>query len=479
MKYIGYCRKSTDEKDKQVLSIDQQLSELKEFAQKENLELVDVLTEAQTAKIPGRPIFNSLVKRIEKGEAHGILAWHPDRLARNSIDGGKIIYLVDTNKILDLKFPTFWFDTTPQGKFMLNIAFGQSKYYIDNLSENVKRGQRQKIRRGEMVGVAPLGYLNDLKTHTMVIDPERAHLIKKLFETYAAGNYTLKDTKLYAEKINLKSRNQKVLSVSNIQRILSKPFYYGLAQFNGEFFEGTHKPIITKKLFDEVQEVMRQRGRSKNIKKHGYIFTGFMKCGTCNCMITAEKQKGYVYYRCTKKKTLCDEKYVREEALSNQIRNFIQQVSLPEKWGTKITNALDKEREKNLVSFQNSLQNLKEERGVVEKKLSRLLDVHLEGLIHKEEYIDKKEILLNQKTSLLEKIRDFEENSNDRLERAKEFILSSCQDKKVALQGDLGEIKTFLKNIGSNFTVRGQKFNFEAVGIWKILYENLPNSSWR
>ena len=116
-----------------------------------------------------------------------------------------------------------------------------------------------------MVGVAPLGYLNYLKTHTMVIDSERAHLVKKLFETYVIGNYTLKDIKLYAEKINLKSRNQKVLSVSNIQRILSKPFYYGLAKFNGKFFEGTHEPIITKRLFDEVQEVMRKRGRSKRI----------------------------------------------------------------------------------------------------------------------------------------------------------------------------------------------------------------------
>ena len=196
-------------------------------------------------------------------------------------------------------------------------------------------------------------------------------------------------------------------------------------------------------------------------------------------MITAEKQKGYIYYRCTKKKTPCDEKYIREEAIAEQLKNSIQKVSLPEKWATKIINALDTEKEKNLIVTQHSLQNLKGELKAVEEKLSRLLDAHLETLIHKQEYISKKEVLLNQKTSLLEKISDFEENSKDRLEQAREFILSSCQAKKVARQGDLGEIKTFLKNIGSNFTVRGQKFNFEAVGIWKALYENLPNSSWR
>src|SRR3989344_5941816 len=116
-----------------------------------------------------------------------------DRLARNSIDGGKIIYLCDLGLIKELKFPTFWFDATPQGKFMLNIAFVQSKYDVDNLSENVKRGLRQKVRRGEQSGQAPTGYLNDKVNHKMVKDPERYRLVQKLFELYATKNYSLKD----------------------------------------------------------------------------------------------------------------------------------------------------------------------------------------------------------------------------------------------------------------------------------------------
>ena len=155
--FFIYVRKSTDEPDRQILSIEFQVDELKEFAQKENLEIAKTFIESQTAKEPGRPIFNEMLSRIEKGEAEGILAWHPDRLARNSVDGGKIIYLVDTGKIQSLKFPTFWFENTPQGKFMLNIAFGQSKYFVDNLSENTKRGLRQKLRRGEWPGWAPIG----------------------------------------------------------------------------------------------------------------------------------------------------------------------------------------------------------------------------------------------------------------------------------------------------------------------------------
>src|SRR3989338_9006990 len=165
--FFIYVRKSTDEPNRQILSIESQVDELKEFAQKEGLKIAKTFIESQTAKEPGRPIFNEMLSEIEKREAEGILAWHPDRLARNSVDGGKIIYLVDTGKIKQLKFPTFWFENTPQGKFMLNIAFGQSKYFVDNLSENTKRGLRQKLRRGEYPGWAPLGYLNDLRNHTI------------------------------------------------------------------------------------------------------------------------------------------------------------------------------------------------------------------------------------------------------------------------------------------------------------------------
>ena len=149
-KYILYTRKSTDVEDKQVLSIEAQLVELRAYARNENLQIIDELVEKKSAKTPGRPIFAELLKRIERGEANGIVAWHPDRLARNSVDGGQIVYLLDQTHLANLKFPTFWFENTSQGKFMLSIAFGQSKYYVDNLSENTKRGLRQKVRRGEL-----------------------------------------------------------------------------------------------------------------------------------------------------------------------------------------------------------------------------------------------------------------------------------------------------------------------------------------
>ena len=134
-KFFLYARKSTDVEDKQVLSIEAQLTELREYAVRENIEISAEIVEKQSAKVPGRPLFNKMMKEIETFGGN-ILAWNPDRLARNSVDGGQIIYLLDTEKLASLKFPTFWCDSTSQGKFMLNMAFGQSKYYVDSLSEN-------------------------------------------------------------------------------------------------------------------------------------------------------------------------------------------------------------------------------------------------------------------------------------------------------------------------------------------------------
>ena len=184
-KYILYARKSTDVEDKQVLSIEAQMVELRKYARDNGLVVIDELIEKKTAKVPGRPIFNSMLTRIQNGEANGILAWHPDRLARNSIDGGQIIYLLDQVILNFLRFPMFQFENTSQGKFMLSIMFSQSKNYVDNLAENVKRGLRQKVRRGEFPGLAPLGYYNHPRTKTLAVDVSTKKLAKQAPRTRA------------------------------------------------------------------------------------------------------------------------------------------------------------------------------------------------------------------------------------------------------------------------------------------------------
>jgi len=208
MRVIAYARKSTEQDDRQILSIDAQLRELQEYAANEQLEIVASLREAKTAKEPGRTEFARMLEIIEKGGAEGILSWHPDRLARNSVDGGRIIHLLDTGKLKGLKFPTFWFEPTPQGKFMLNIAFGQSKYYVDNLAENVKRGMREKVRRGEWTWPAPLGYLNNREKRNIEPDPDKASIVRKAFELYATGAHTLLSLRNELTRLGLFARGK-------------------------------------------------------------------------------------------------------------------------------------------------------------------------------------------------------------------------------------------------------------------------------
>jgi len=219
-KYFLYARKSTEDDDHQIMSIEAQVFELREFAKKENLEILEEFTEAKSAKKPGREKFNEMMAKIEKSDGVGILAWHPDRLARNSVDGGKIIYLVDTSKIVSLRFPTFWFEPTPQGLFMLQVAFGQSKYYSDNLIENIKRGIRQKLRRGEWLTKAPFGYVNNSKTRKIEPDPVKSKIIVKAFEEFSTGKHTFGSLAEFLAELGITTKYGTPLAKASVQEFL-------------------------------------------------------------------------------------------------------------------------------------------------------------------------------------------------------------------------------------------------------------------
>ncbi|PIT91688.1 hypothetical protein COU12_01675, partial [Candidatus Jorgensenbacteria bacterium CG10_big_fil_rev_8_21_14_0_10_54_38] len=474
MKYIIYARKSTEEDDRQVLSIEAQLVELKEFAAKEKLEIVASLCEAKTAKEPGRIKFAEMLSFLEHGKADGIISWHPDRLARNSVDGGKIIHFVDRGLIKSLKFPTFWFEPTPQGLFMLNIAFGQSKYFVDNLRENVKRGLKQKIRNGVWPGWAPVGYLNNPKTRMIDIDKIKAPKVKKLFELYATGKYTLKSLANWCKEKGLRGNLGKEIAIGNIQKILQNIFYIGLMKYGKEIFEGKHEPLISKKLFDKCQEVMSKRGKAQEVRKHNFAFLGLMKCASCGCSITAEIQKGHNYYRCTKKKGVCQEKhYLREELLKDQIKYFLQKVSLSSQDTEKVLAALDSEQEQAKQEAKSKVESLKERLKQIETKIAKLLDVFLTDVLSTEEYAAKKQELLSQKMELQEKINDFEQKGLSWLEPAREFVLSLNQAAKLLETENKKEMTTFLKNIGSNHILRNRQLIFSP----KIPYDLVTERS--
>ena len=466
-KFFIYTRKSTDDKDRQVRSISDQLAELKDLALKEQLEVVDVFVEKQTAKIPGRPVFGEMLERMEKGEATGILAWHPDRLARNSVDGGKIIYLVDTGVISEMKFPTFWFDPTPQGKFMLSIAFSQSKYYVDNLSENIKRGHRNKVKEGIWPQMSPLGYVN--KNKRIVPDPEIAPLIKKTFEVYATGSFTLRELRDRFNALGLKRKSGKELAVSNYQKLLKNPIYTGLMLYNGEIHEGKHEPIITKKLFDSVQEVMMRKSKPKSRGLKPFLYRGFFRCGECGCFITTETQKGHNYLRCTKRKNPCSQKYIREEIITSEIQEEIKKVSLPLDWANWMIAENEKDRQSEVQSSEIFSQKTKDEISLLDSKIEKLMNAYLENALSLEEYRDAKSALVNQKQLLKEKLSAFEQKANNRFELTEKFLKFNVE---LANECTNVEKLHLYKKAGSNFQIKDRTVFFEPRGAWKTLSDS-------
>ena len=461
IKYFIYCRKSSEDEERQVLSIEAQLAELREFAKQNNLFIVREYTESKTAKEPGREIFNQMLSEIEKGNAQGILAWNPDRLARNSIDGGRVIYLVDTGKIESLKFPTFWFEATPQGKFMLSVAFGQAKYYTDNLRENILRGIRQKIRRGEFSAKAPLGYFNEPRLRTIEPDKKTFNKVREVLRSFATGNYTLSQTadKMFSLGL-VGARSGKKMSLSSVEHILKNPFYYGHFLYRGELHKGSHKPMISKKLFDQIQQALKDNGkpRKKRKEKKELLFLNFARCGECGYCITADRKikksgREYIYYFCTRKSKIqnCSQnRFLQEESLAEQVKENVQKVSLPDVWRERYLAKLKEWENENRQTSDLFAQNLKKEISAIKTKLERLTDAYLAEALELAEYQQTKNALMAEKKTKEEKLSDFERKDNHWLELTRNWILEANQAKNLALQEDFSEMKNLLKKIGSN-----------------------------
>ena len=466
-KYFLYARKSTEDEERQVMSIEAQLAELAEYTKREGLEIIEQFIESKSAKKPGREIFNRMIEQIHKSkEPVGLLSWHPDRLARNSIDGGQIIYLIDINKVASLRFPTFWFEPTPQGLFMLQVAFGQSKYYSDNLSENVKRGKRQKLRRGEWNGLAPLGCVNNPKTRNIEPDPVKARVVKKAFEEFADGKHTLASLSERLSFWGVVSKSGTKLCKSMIQRVLTNPVYIGVIIHNGEAYEGKFDPIVSQATFEAVQKVLKDNSKPRKTKTgHNFPFVGLLRCGECGAAITAQYAHGnggtYRYYRCTKRLGHCSQKYLREDLLVTQLKESASKVALCTDWTEKMLAQVDIWEKETAQSVQFFAQNLEAKMKETKAKLDRLVNAFLDGTIDKEIYLLKKEELIKTKAELSQKKNDFGQKGNNWIEPLRNWIKSAHYAEKLASSNDFMEIKSFVEKIGTNRRLLSKKVLWE------------------
>lgn len=409
MKYFVYCRKSTEAEDRQALSLEGQEKEIQNLIDRTpGMEIVNVFYESKSAKAPGRPQFSAMLEKIKRGEAQGIIAWHPDRLARNSMDGGQIIFLLDQGGLKDLKFCSYSFEDSPQGKFILGIMFSNSKYYSDSLSVNVKRGMQLKLDKGWKPGLAPIGYKNCKETGTIVPDRKHFEAVRGIFDLLLAGHHSPSSIhRIVCDQWNYKTPKRKSIggkhpAISTIYKILTNPFYAGLIRWKGKLKEGKHKAVVSKDEFEKTQELL---GVIPNCtpkpKTISFPYTGLFKCGACGLSITAERKRKpsgreYIYYHCTRQKHIfprCTEPSIEGKALNAQIEDFLDSVTLHKPqydWLCRVMSETAPDAQK---QRQEALEAQAQTITDIEAQLSNLTDLRIKDLINDTDFLDRREKL--------------------------------------------------------------------------------------
>ncbi len=344
LRYCLYSRKSTDTEDKQVLSLESQENELMRLAETSNLNVVKTLKESKSAKDPGRPVFNEMIELFKSGKVDAILCWKIDRLTRNPVDGGQIQWLLQNNKIKCIR--TFEKNFLPSDNVLLmSIEQGMANQYIRELSTNVKRGLRTRCELGWRPGVSPTGYLNEKhvdKKCQCRVDPKRGHVIKQMYEKVAHESWSGRKIYRWLKEIDFKTHRGKHLVLANVYLILRNSFYTGQFEFpvgSNQWYTGKHTPIIDKELFDKVQNALNENYIPKTESKE-FAFTKLIKCAYCGSGITADEKfkklkdggtNRHVYYFCTRKgKDGCQNPYINESELINELIELMDKVDLDE-----------------------------------------------------------------------------------------------------------------------------------------------------
>jgi site-specific DNA recombinase len=325
---VLYARVSSKEQEREGFSIPAQLKLLRDYAEAQKIKIVDEYVDIETAKQSGRTNFNEMARFLRKhSSVRTVLVEKTDRLYRNLKDWvtidelGVEVHLPKEGVVLSN-------DSRSSEKFMHGIKVLMAKNYIDNLSEEARKGMREKAEQGIWPTKAPFGYRNvrgpDGK-NIIVVDPDYAPIIIRLFEWYATGQFSLKDlSKRVRQEGLVYRRTGAPVPLSAVHKILRTRLYTGTFEWQGELYKGTHQPLISHELWGHVQDILSGRRATSRGLEQNFAFSGIIKCGHCGCALVAEIKKGkYVYYHCTGYKGKCGEPYVREEILEEQFARHL------------------------------------------------------------------------------------------------------------------------------------------------------------
>ncbi len=485
-RYFIYCRKSSEDEDRQMLSIDAQLSELNAIARQGGLAVVETFTESKSAKGPGRPVFNEMLARIERGEANAILAWKLDRIARNFDDGGKVIGMLQRGQIQEIR--TFEKTYLPTDNvLMIAVELGMANQYVRDLSVNIQRGIRERVRRGIFYGKAPLGYFNEPRLRTIEPHPEHFPKLKRILERFAGGAHSLTSIMNEMTKAGLVGGQRgRQLRLSSVGHLLENPFYYGAFYHKGVLHEGSHVPMVSKRTWDDIQRarVAVSKPRKRRGDK-GLLFLNFATCGSCGHCITGErhtKRSGlrFHYYRCTHKnrKRGCQSTtFIRQDKFAEEMKRNARLVALPQAWKERFLAKVEIWEADDSTARQAQIERLRAELTAVKAKIDRLNGAFTDGSIDLAEFKELKNPLVPRKVELEAQITALEKTKTNRVEPLRNWIFEANRLENALLEENWGEMKAFLQKVGLNRVFHDQTLTVSFLKPWDSLAQTVASTS--
>ena len=473
MKSVIYARVSSKEQEREGYSIPAQLNKCRELADKEGYKVAKEFIDVESAKQPGRTNFNKMVEYIKDDSVDTIICHKVDRLCRNFKD----YVTIDDLKVKPL-FVEEEFADNAAGKLTFGLKVLLAKHYIDNLSDEVKKGLHQKLSQGEWPGKAPYGYRNASKG-VVEVDPVAAGNVVYLYKTYATGQYGLRplrkkfkeDGLVYTPKVSTPPKSQ-------IEQILKNPFYYGLMRSKGRLYKGNHDPIISKELFDKVQGVF-QAANKPRVTLHSFPYTGLMVCSNCGCAITAEIQKGrYIYYHCTGNRGECDFEYVRQEELERQFEQIIKGLHIKEEYYDLIIQTLKESHKDELEFHKQALGQLRSRQDALKQRIAKAYEDKLDGVIPEELWKEKTVKWQSEIDEIDIKLRAHSNANCAFIESGVKLIELAKKAYSLYLQRNSAERGKLLHILCSNLALKGCKVHYSYKKPFDTLVEGAKNEIW-
>ena len=455
MKCVIYARVSSKEQEKEGFSIPAQLKLLREYATSNEIEITEEFVDVETAKRAGRTSFGQMLAFLESNtDCRAILVEKTDRLYRNFRDYVELedldleIHLVKENEIISK-------DSRSHAKFIHGIKVLLAKNYIDNLSEEVKKGMLEKAEQGEFPGKAPFGYKNDRVQKILVPDENYAPLVRQMYETYARGGISLSGLRDMIYQEGWRTRTGKKMPLSLVERILKNPIYFGEFTWRKTQFKGNHAPLVSKELFDAVQIALRKGGGQRQGRRE-FLFRGLLKCEHCGCALVGEIKKGkYVYYHCTQARGKCKQPWVREETIDSLFGEVFRAIRVDDTTIREVVRALTDSHSKEREFREREVARLERKSSDLQSKLDRAYEDRLEGTIDESFWRDinaKWRLQQDQVAAQLVRFRGAHRNYID--EAAKILELSKMAYSKY-LRGEDSSRRKLLRTILSNCTFDG------------------------